>query len=73
MERDGCADARYHASAKIFVGFGTGSEVERHAANRLVAEIEVATLIVAAEMADSEEGDIAVLGFVLVSGDGGEI
>ena len=66
-------DTRNNASAEIFIGFGAGGEVQRDAADRPIAEIEVAALIVAAEMADSEEGDVAIFDFVLVSGSGGEI
>ena len=73
VKRDGGADTRNHASAEIFIGLGARGEVQRDAANRPVAEIEIAALIVAAEMADAEEGDVSVFDFVLVAGSGGEI
>ena len=73
VKSDGGSYARGDAGAEIFVGFGAGGKIERNAADRLVAEVEVAALIVAAEVADAEEGDVGVFDFVLVAGGGSEV
>src|SRR5258708_1398309 len=49
------AGARHHSRAKVSIGFGTCAEAQRRSRMRCVAKIEIAALIVAADMAGGQK------------------
>ena len=73
MQEIGTTDAGNYARAKAVVDFRANSQIQGEARKGRVAEIEIAGLIIAAQVAGNDRVNPPVFDFIMVTGRGDEI